>query len=215
MTINRKDTILIAVLMNVGLLTILFITAMSYDEGSMTPQPEPKPTVAEAPIVETPAEYLQLVSSQDLPHDEVDRVLHAYAEQKKTDEKPVPESAPEKQDKKYVEITVKRGDSLDRIARANKTSIRTIKKLNDLKTDRLRIGQVLKIPLPGTNVVKAEKPKPTTSPSGAVFYELKSGDNPWKVAKKFNVSYDSIVKLNEFDEIKAKNLKPGDKIRIK
>jgi len=214
MSINRKDTILIAVLMNVGLLTILFITAMSYEDEAKAPLPESKPVVAEAPVVETKADYLQLVSSQDLPHDEVDRVLHAFAEQKKTDPEPVAvEQTPTKPAEKYVEITVKRGDSLDRIARANKTTIRTIKKINNLKTDRLRIGQVLKIPLPDANVVQAEKPKST--PSGAVYYELKSGDNPWKVAKKFNVSYESIVNLNDLDESRAKNLKPGDKIRIK
>ena len=89
MSINRKDTILIAVLMNVGLLTILFITAMSYEDEAKAPLPESKPVVAEAPVVETKADYLQLVSSQDLPHDEVDRVLHAFAEQKKTDPEPV------------------------------------------------------------------------------------------------------------------------------
>jgi len=214
MTINRKDTILIAVLMNVGLLTILFITAMSYDDASTTP-PETKPMIAKAPIKEAPREYIQLVSSQDLPSDEVDQVLHAYTEQNKTGESKPPETAEPKSDEKYVEITVKRGDSLDRIARANKTTIRTLKKLNDLKTDRLRIGQVLKIPLPQQTVADAAPKTSEPIPSGAVYYEMEKGDNPWKVAKKFHVSYESIVTLNELDDQKAKNLKPGDKIRIK
>ncbi len=223
MTINRKDTILIAVLMNIGLLTVLFITAISFEEDTLAPQAEPQSHIAEAPVVETPAEYLKLVSSQDLPNDEVDRVLQAYVEQKKPETKKELASqattpVSKKTNPKYVEITVKRGDSLDRIARANKTSIREIKKLNELKTDRLRIGQVLKIPLPDSTASKAKKapkPSPGDSPVGAVYYELKSGDNPWKVAKNFNVSYESIIKLNDLDEDKAKSLKPGDKIRIK
>jgi len=215
MTINRKDTILIAVLMNVGLLTILFITAMSYDEDVSAALPEPKPAIAKAPEKETSNEYIQLVPPQQLPGDEVDQVLQAYTEQHKTEEKGALEPPAEKSDDKYVEITVKRGDSLDRIARANKTTISTLKKLNELKTDRLRIGQVLKIPLPEQAVVKAAPAQPDPSPSGAVFYKLEKGDNPWKVAKKFHVSYESIVTLNELDDQKAKNLKPGDKIRIK
>lgn len=215
MTINRKDTILIAVLMNVGLLTILFITAMSYDDEAAAPLPEPKPMVAKAPISENQTEYIQLVPSQNLPGDEVDRVLHAYAEQSKTEETQISEQNDRQVDDQYVEITVKRGDSLDRIARANKTTIRTIKKLNDLKTDRLRIGQVLKIPLPETTVVDSASTKSETTSPNAVYYELERGDNPWKIAKKFHVSYESIVTLNELDDHKAKNLKPGDKIRIK
>jgi len=214
MTVNRKDTILIAVLMNVGLLSILFITAMSYEDETIAAKPKPQPVVVEATVVETPSEYLQLVSSQDLPNDEVDRVLQAYEEQKKTEEPPAQIKEPPKESKKHVEITVKRGDSLERIARANKTTVSTIKKLNNLKTDRLRIGQVLKIPLPDKKVASVT-PTQTTPPPGAVFYEMQSGDNPWKVAKKFNVSYESIIELNELDESKAKNLKPGDKIRIK
>lgn len=221
MTINRKDTILIAVLMNIGLLTVLFITAMSFEEESLAPQSQSSEYVAEAPVVQTPAEYLKLVSTQDLPNDEVDRVLHAYTEKKKPtpvkkSESPKPaESIPDPQSK-YVEITVKRGDSLDRIARANKTTVTEIKKLNNLKTDRLRIGQTLKIPLPDTSLEKEKKSSPPKeSPAGAVYYELKSGDNPWKVAKNFSLSYESIVKLNDLDDDKAKSLKPGDKIRIK
>jgi LysM repeat protein len=41
---------------------------------------------------------------------------------------------------------VKSGDSLEKIARLHKTSIRKIKELNQLKSDRIYIGQKLKLP---------------------------------------------------------------------
>ncbi len=42
---------------------------------------------------------------------------------------------------------VKPGDSLEKIARANKTAVEKIKKLNDLDQDLIVVGQELKIPI--------------------------------------------------------------------
>jgi hypothetical protein len=47
------------------------------------------------------------------------------------------------------------------------------------------------------------------------WYIVKSGDNPWKIAKSEKIDYEDILKLNQLTEHKAKNLKPGDRIRIK
>jgi LysM repeat protein len=45
-----------------------------------------------------------------------------------------------------VIYTVKQGDTLTRIARAHGISVRALRALNDLKTDRILVGQKLKIP---------------------------------------------------------------------
>jgi len=42
--------------------------------------------------------------------------------------------------------TIKPGDSLDKIARANQTSVQAIKDLNGMTNDRIVVGKVLKIP---------------------------------------------------------------------
>ena len=44
----------------------------------------------------------------------------------------------------FVEVTVKSGDILGRIAQANNTTIAAIKRTNNMNTDRLKIGQILK-----------------------------------------------------------------------
>lgn len=41
---------------------------------------------------------------------------------------------------------VKPGDALEKIARNNKTTVKAIKALNGMKTDRITVGQVLKLP---------------------------------------------------------------------
>jgi LysM repeat protein len=47
------------------------------------------------------------------------------------------------------------------------------------------------------------------------WYTVKPGDNPWKIAKSEKIDYEDILKLNQMTEHKAKNLKPGDRIRIR
>lgn len=46
----------------------------------------------------------------------------------------------------YKSVTVKKGDSLSLIAKRNKTTVSEIKRINSLKSDSLKIGQVLYIP---------------------------------------------------------------------
>jgi LysM repeat protein len=48
-----------------------------------------------------------------------------------------------------------------------------------------------------------------------VYYTIKGGDNPWKIAKQYGVNVDDLLKLNGLNDERAKNLKPGDKIRVK
>lgn len=207
MTLNRRDTILIAVLMNVGLLTILFITSINF-YGESAPvndwveqsQPAPLP-LPEEPIV---------VVSSEGPRDELDQMLMDFKQEAafKPEEPALPPSPTEP----MTEVLVKKGDTLEKIAKANKTTISALKKMNHLTSDKLKIGQKLLVPKAGQ---QEEISAPIADASGAVYYEVQSGDSPWKIAKKFNLRYDDILKLNRMDEAKARNLKVGDKIRIK
>jgi peptidoglycan endopeptidase LytF len=234
---TRKDTILIAVVINAGLLAILFATAIIYDTEKLD---EPQ---VEATIVVAQESYpdVSIIASNSVDGDEVDNVLKYYSQpsnqplaiepQMEAYSAPEPdvtshhtfekESMPANSTlskDEFVEVTVKKGDSLDKIARANGTTVNAIKKASQLENEKLSIGQVLKVP------VKKEKPakpavKPVATPevaaADAVYYTLKSGDNPWKIAKQFNVSAEDIVRLNSLDEAKARNLKAGDRIRVK
>lgn len=228
MTISKRDTIIIAVLMNTGLLALLFMTAMHFEDdivmdnqeiAVVAENREPIPLIIEN-------KSANIVVSQT-PTDEVDQALERYASSLAT-----PSSIGSTADiktpagTKYVEIVVKKGDFLEKIARANGTTVEEIKRLNNLGKDTLVIGQVLKVAVPvlkteQTSVknVAAQQTLKTdaTKSSGAepVFYVIKSGDNPWKIARQFQVKYDDILLLNNLNEESARNLKPGDKIRIK
>ena len=253
---TRKDTILIAVVINAGLLAVLFTTAVIYDTDKEGDQTEflASAVNTKAPESEAQPELIAAVAAED----EVDHVLKYYtspqpkntaAEVKpkvvvqqpeiKQEQRIVQREAPKviepaletSSTEQYVEVTVKRGDVLEKIARANKSSVSAIKQANNLTGEHLSIGQVLKVPLKqggsssSTSVAKKEtvqsKPdakveqKKVVKESDPVYYTVESGDNPWKIAKKFGVKYDEILRLNHLDEDKARNLKIGDRIRVK
>lgn len=259
----RKDLIILAVLVNAGLLAILFMLAINTDDDKISESIEvTQPIVVvqenekpqELAIAAVPPAEPTLIA--DKTEDEMDHGLKEfadsppvqqpiiveeelpYASQENDDglneELPVVESKtpPQLEEKaKYVEITVKKGDVLEKIAKANGTTVAAIKEINQLKNERLKIGQVLRIPVsekkqessttakttapkkaPQASTAKSNDKKPSAEPQ---YYTVKNGDSPWKIAKQFNVKLDELLKLNNMSEEKARNLKVGDKIRVR
>lgn len=274
---NRKDTIIIAVLINAGLLALLFMMAINTDEEVITSQPAlnstlvdnaPVPILSPAPlsspqpqpqiqIIPPPVNILADAGSADEMDNFLKDLSSSHLAQSPfiddegltdLDSDLVHTIPPEKNeeanasDTKIVEVTVKRGDALEKIARSNGTTVEVIKKINKLTSSKLNIGQVLRVPVPvaanhsnrttaavssnGGNKSSTVAATSSTTPSKAQevkaagasepeYYTIKSGDNPWKIAKEHKVKYDDILKWNGMDEEKARNLKVGDKIRVK
>ena len=80
----------------------------------------------------------------------------------------------------YVEYIVKSGDSLYIIANKYGTTFNAIKSANNLTSNLLSIGQVLKIPKSGETIT----------------YTVKSGDNLYSIANKYNTTVDEIKRKN-------------------
>ena len=94
MTISNRDTIIIAVLVNIGLLAVLFMTALHVDEDPLFEPPENK-TPLPAPIaLEKPVEPLPVVAEAPKPPqpvvktpvDEVDQVISNLASKPQKEE---------------------------------------------------------------------------------------------------------------------------------
>lgn len=77
--------------------------------------------------------------------------------------------------------TVKKGDTLWDIAVLNNTTVKELKDLNNLSSDKLKIGDQLLIP---------SKNK----------YIVKKGDSLWKIAKEYNTSISDLIKLNNLKD---------------
>lgn len=226
---NRRDTIIIAVLLNAGLLIVLFTTSLksnkteggaSQVEMVATHQPQ-VPQVITPPVPPTGA-------AAPATADEVDMVLKQYIAPAVTNPPaetqpnfladlqalgtPAPLETAVQPAPALVsrEIKVKKGDVLERIARQNRVSVQEIMKFNNLTSTRLKIGQVLKIPTKGSAQAAA-----SIAEGNAEYYTVKNGDNPWVIAVRHHMKVEELLQLNGMDETKARRLKPGDRIRIK
>lgn len=79
-------------------------------------------------------------------------------------------------------VTVKRGDSLYNIAQKYNTTVDAIKKLNNLTSNSLSVGQVLIIP--------------DGKEDNYNYYIVRSGDTLYSIGKQFNLTVDELKRLN-------------------
>ncbi len=83
---------------------------------------------------------------------------------------------------------VKKNDNLYDIAKANNTTVGILKALNNLTSNILQIGQILK--LPSSNVEQVV-------PSDYLIYTVKPGDNLYNIAKNYGITLDELINFNE------------------
>lgn len=89
---------------------------------------------------------------------------------------------------------VEKGDTLLAIARRYSVSVSELRKLNDLDSSLLRIGQKLLLR--------------HTNPGS---YTVRKGDNLYKIAKRFDVSLEELREINDLD---SDLLRPGQQILL-
>lgn len=97
--------------------------------------------------------------------------------------------------------TVKSGDSLYKIAQKYNTTVDELKRANNLTSNILSVGQILKLPNTSSE----------TPSSNTVDYTVKSGDSLYKIANQYNVTVDAIKRANN---LTTNNLQIGQVLRI-
>ena len=238
---NKKDIVVISVLVNAGLLVILLISALTSRESYLVSssakvasdilQKDAKgmvettvaeegfalsteenlglegvvhqlPEAAFAPVENNESVTMDLTMPQEMKNDQ-----ETSAETSVLAETVLP--AAEKSEVKCIEIKVKGGDSLDRLARRYHVTIKEIQKANNLSNSFLKQGQSLKIPVTTGRAAKIEKS------SGSRYYTVKPGESPWTIAMKHHLKVGDLLKMNNLDNRKAKRLRPGDKLRVR
>ena len=85
--------------------------------------------------------------------------------------------------------TVQKGDTLWSIAKKNSISVEDLKKINNLDTNLLSVGQVL-------NLSKTETPVTDKGESSNNIYIVKQGDNLYAISKMYGVSVNDLKKEN-------------------
>lgn len=233
---NRRDTIIVATLVNVVLVVVLFATAKQTDKKHMdsvlpmmpaklvesvpitvSEKKQEKMEKNESPVVVSPKkiskeelassfveEELKVKSSPPSPSKQAPQPISVETT---TSTEPKPQSDKEA----YTTVIVKKGDFLERIARANHTTVSALMQLNDLSSTQLKIGQVIKVPVSD----KQDDTKKAKIASADDYYTVQEGDSPWTIALRNGIRLEDLLKMNDLDEQKARRLRPGDQLRIK
>ena len=106
----------------------------------------------------------------------------------------IPGKVPEKESDEYA---VQKGDTLYSIARKFNTTVDNLKSLNNITTDSLAIGQILKIP--GEESITGN------------IYTVKKGDNLYSIARTYGTTVD---KLKDINNLTSNNLSIGQVLKL-
>ena len=97
--------------------------------------------------------------------------------------------------------TVQKGDSLWSIANQFGVTVDALRQANNLSSDTLQIGQILKIPTTSSG----------SSGSGTTTYIVQSGDSLWSIANRYGITVDALKAANN---LTSNTLSIGQKLLI-
>src|SRR3990167_6399703 len=107
----------------------------------------------------------------------------------------------------WQQYNVRSGDSLNSIANRYHMTVSTLKDINKLSSNHLRIGQVLSIPAqPGFTPKEPLFQPAARSVAQSRSYRVKNCDNLWQIAKNHQVSSKDLQRWNN---LKSHNLRAG------
>ena len=104
--------------------------------------------------------------------------------------------AEEKKNEQDLRHTVRRGDSLERIARRYGTTVRALRTANSLRGTQINIGAVLRIP---------------TGRTETTLYRVRWGDTLGEIALRYNTTIATLVRLNN---LRNHHIQAGKVLRI-
>jgi membrane-bound lytic murein transglycosylase D len=158
------------------------------------------------------------VRKKDLAkYDRIDGMTFAEKEQMRSVSQPATAHADEKGEKTYL---VKKGDSLDKIAREYGVSIAQIKLWNNLRKSGISAGQELVIyaeasgvkDVTGSKVAPAAQGQPKQAGSAkTITYIVKRGDTLWNIAKLHAVRPED---LRTWNDIRRNKIVEGQELVI-
>jgi LysM repeat protein len=104
---------------------------------------------------------------------------------------------------------VKSGDYLGKIAKQFNTTVQDLKSLNGLNSDRIYMGQALKVP----GKTETTTPAPAVNPPEATsVYTVVSGDTLSKISVQYKMSVAELKKLNN---LSSNMIYVGQKLKVK
>ncbi|MDR0127042.1 LysM peptidoglycan-binding domain-containing protein [Bacillus zhangzhouensis] len=107
-------------------------------------------------------------------------------------------------------VKVQKGDSLSVLAKRYKTTVSKIKSDNKLKSDKIYVGQTLKVN--GTSSKTTTKTTTVKAASATATHKVVKGDTLSKIGKKYGMTVKELKSLNK---LKTDLIKIGQKLKVK
>ncbi|MBI5212488.1 MAG: LysM peptidoglycan-binding domain-containing protein, partial [Nitrospirae bacterium] len=107
--------------------------------------------------------------------------------------------------------TVKNGDSLYKISKKFDVPESELKRINALKTNKLRVGQKIRIKNADRKLARKNLLKDKSQEDIEKTYTVKKGDTIYRIAKRFDIS---VEELKELNELRNNSLKVGQTLII-
>ena len=109
----------------------------------------------------------------------------------------------------HTEYAVTNGDTLSHIAARFDIPTSWLKSRNNLRTDRLQIGQILLIPHSRDNIDYLSNS--LSSSKQPVYHSVRRGDSLWTIARKYDTS---ISRLRKINKLSSNTLRVGDRLVV-
>lgn len=100
---------------------------------------------------------------------------------------------PEDQRVQWTRIEVRNGDTLSHIARRYGTDLATLRRANQMSSDRIRAGQALFIPRSS----EAHAVYPSAARTNRDDYRVQPGDSLWSIARAHGVPLNQLIRSNQ------------------
>jgi len=116
--------------------------------------------------------------------------------------------------------TVKRGDTLSKIANQFNTTVRAIKATNGKSSDMIRVGETLTIPVEDASSaggqsapVTTSASSTTTAPSGPTqTHTVKAGEYPARIARQYGMTTSELLAINGISD--PRKLRVGQQLTV-
>ncbi len=99
--------------------------------------------------------------------------------------------------RKYRKYTVRRGDSLGKIARRHRTTVTALRVANGLRSTRINAGTTLRIPASGRG--------------GTTRYRVRWGDTLGGIARRYHTKISTLMRVNK---LRSRRIQAGKVLRI-
>lgn len=138
---------------------------------------------------------------------------------------------PTSYDQESTTYTVKRGDTLSKIANQYGTTVNAIKGANDKSSDMIRVGESLVIPVSGSGSGASSRnasgsaatrasptsttsslPTPSNSTNGSRTHTVKAGEFPATIARQYGMTTGELLALNGITD--PRKLQVGQQLRV-